>query len=119
MAAKLPAELMTPMPRRLRDVQIGETVYVYGHDMQVDKEGHCYLSPSSQLVARGPFAIEVVQRSDGFHVTVISKETTWMPGTGAFSDWFPVATIAQSLDPEFDLDRWHEEMEARTKRLLK
>ena len=101
MPCKLPSDLIQPPARRLRDVAIGETVYVTFTSMEVDAEGFCYLDPNSVLYERSRFYLQVVRKEDGFHVTVLRDWWKWQPGRSLTEGWYPVESITR--DPQADL----------------
>jgi hypothetical protein len=102
MDAKLPAELIEAEPRRLRDVGVGETVYVWSREMDVAADRSCWLNPAATLSGRGESAIEVTRRESGYCVKVISGYRKWIPRGSAPEGWIEVEEIVHDLDPELE-----------------
>jgi hypothetical protein len=103
MPCKLPSHLIRPPERLLRDLAIGETVYVMHSAMQADMEGFCYLDGESTVDARPSNSrMRVTREADGFHVGISRSDVNWelrrLPGHG----WYPVESIAE--DPPLDLE---------------
>jgi hypothetical protein len=86
----------------LRDVGVGETVYVVFTSMQVDSQGFCYLDSDSHVLPRPNLSsIRVTRAADGFHVGVIDAGMGWEMGRmeiGSGSGWYPVESI--TTDPQ-------------------
>jgi hypothetical protein len=115
MAAKLPPELVERPKPQLQDVQIGTTVYISDLSMGVDSDGQCHLRPDAPLSSRTSSSIQVTRFADGFHVTVISKDSSWKLGEIIPGGWLPVESIKQDLDPELDSERKLAEIRALLK----
>ena len=118
MPAKLPPELTEPPPRRLRDLQIGETGYTPTSSMSVSTDGLCYLDPGALLWKdRSSLVIQVVRRENGYHVVVIAKGRSWTPGSTIPAGYIPVESVTRQLDPDLDLESQLVKIEARLKKL--
>lgn len=79
-AAKLPPELLAPVPRRLIELEDGETSHVVFTAMQVDTFGECFLDPETNLrEKRGINIIEVRRDAEGFHVVVYDPDIKYQP----------------------------------------
>jgi hypothetical protein len=95
--AILPDALISPKPRSLADVEIGETVYVSFTDMKVLSDGSCFLDLEANLrKSTGVNKIQVSRSEDGsFHVVVPSnisyEKGRLIPAPGAKVQ--PVASI--------------------------
>ena len=100
MPCKLPSDLIRPPSRHLRDVAVGETVYVQFGSMQPDREGFCYLNPDSELCDRSLFSIRVTRAEDGFHVFILRKGWTWELGKAETDGWLPVESVTKDLQPD-------------------
>jgi hypothetical protein len=55
------------------------------------------------------------RHAEGFHVTVISKDSSWKLGSVP-DGWLAVESVTQDLDPELDSERWEAEMKALLKK---
>jgi hypothetical protein len=94
MPAKLPPELISPLPRHLRDLQIGEMGYVVFTEMKVDAEGYCYLNPDAELSERTKTTIQVTREPEGFRVTVPDSIFAWKLGSYPEVRWYSVEHLA-------------------------
>lgn len=80
-AAKLPPELLAPVPRRLIELEEGETGHIVFTAMQVDQDGECFLDPETPLREKTGFnKIEVRHDNEGFHVVVSDPDIKYKPG---------------------------------------
>lgn len=70
MPAKLPDEILRPIPRKLSDTQDGETVYVTFSALCVDRDRNCYLNPDADLTDNDLFGISVTRIGDKWSVSV-------------------------------------------------
>jgi hypothetical protein len=99
-AAKLPAHLLNPPRRELKDLNVGETGYVLRASLAVSLDGNCYLDPTADLDDRGCSMIQVDRRADGFHVVLISRGQTWNPYNIHEDKGVPVVSIVEDYDPK-------------------
>ena len=94
----LPAELYAPIPRKLTDLQVGETSYLDFSALHVNHSGRCFLRPGANLVEKDSlFPIQVERKPDGYHVTIIKRDKAagtprWSPGEVS-ADYYPVASV--------------------------
>jgi hypothetical protein len=103
MPCKLPSHLIRPPDRLLRDVAIGETVYVVYSTMQPDMEGFCHLDAESTVYARpNNIRMRVTRAADGFHVGISRSDVNWELRRLLGHGWYPVESIAE--DPPLDLE---------------
>jgi predicted transcriptional regulator len=110
MAAKIPDNLIDPQPRRLSELQIGETAYIWTLNMRVTDAGECFLDTQAEITTRGPGAIRVDRRVDGFHVVVIARGTKWRTLVFAKEKLVPVASIREEYDEQLDVETQLEEL---------
>jgi hypothetical protein len=116
MPAKLPQSFIQKPVRHLRDVAVGETVFLMYANMQPDAHGCCYLKPDAELWPQeGPNRIQVTRANDGFHVTIL-EDYTWQLGKyeehallSKDDDWFPV----ESITPKTAQETTDEELRSR------
>jgi hypothetical protein len=103
-AAKCPAHLLNPAPRKISDLKIGEAGYSWSSfALAVDESGECYLDPAEDLTERSVGAIQVDRRQDGYHVVLISRRTRkWTPRALKKEQAVPVISIAEAYDPDLD-----------------
>jgi hypothetical protein len=101
-AAKLPARLMNPPRRELKDLDEGETGYISRSSMAVTPDADCYLDPTAGLEKRECGMIRVDRREDGYHVTVISRGQKWNAYPIHEEKGVPVASVTEDYDPEMD-----------------
>jgi hypothetical protein len=95
-AAKLPAHLIEPSKRCLRDVQVGESADVAFAAFRPDAAGRCYLDPDAELRAACSATVQVERRADGYHVTLRDPELRWWPGERSTKSWYPVVSITEA-----------------------
>jgi hypothetical protein len=124
--AKLPESLIARPEPTLKDVKVGETIFLKRSAMSVTKELSCFLDPAATFeIEKTPFtSLSVARLEDGFHVTVIYKSSFWKPGVPDVDvdHWFPVASLQEQFEPNAWDDLLKESKErtkARTKDLLK
>jgi hypothetical protein len=105
--AKIPDTLLKPARPELRQIGIGDTVFVYPAAMVVTSELDCYLLPTTRVHWEKSVTdtLRVTRALDGFHVTVLGKEK-WSPrgASESFKDWILVASVRQEYDPEIGPD---------------
>lgn len=97
--AKFPSRLIEKPRRKLLDLAVGETCYIWRYDMDVIESGDCFLDPKSHVIDRCFEAVGVVRKEDGFHVTLISEDATWATSREPMPDAIPVASITEDFDP--------------------
>jgi hypothetical protein len=80
--AKLPSELLEPIPRRIRDLQPGETGLAKFTALRVAANGDCFLRLAEQLLESDTMMTMKVRRDENglYHVTV-QRGTTYAPGS--------------------------------------
>jgi hypothetical protein len=110
MAAKLPDNLIEPPPRRLSELQVGETAYVSARHMGVTEGGECFLDTQAEITERNFGTIKVDRREDGYHVTVIAKGTKWRRHILTKERPVPVASIREEYDPKLDEEAHRERL---------
>ena len=100
--AKLPQSLIEPQPRRLSELQVGESAHTWSRNMAITDEGECYLDPESAIKNRGFSTLKVDRLEDGYHVTVIAKGTKWRSTQLNKSRDVPVLSVREDYAPELD-----------------
>lgn len=114
MAAKLPTNLIDSPRRRVSDLKAGETGYAAYYVMTVTSTGDCYLDPDGVLMkTSGYHAILIERRSDGYHVKIIAKGTSWRPGRHDISSAISVASVTEEYDPDLDWEGKMSRLDAR------
>ena len=94
MPAKLADALLAPLPRRVIDLQTGESIYVIYAALQVDEERNCYIESNAEDVGPRDWAIKVERREDGYHIQALAgqKYVAKKLSTGGL---LPVASITE------------------------
>jgi len=97
--AKLPPTLVkTPNPE-LRDIEIGQTVFVEASAMRITADDmNCYLLPtfSYQREKNIFYSLRVTRAADGFHVAVLANDRwTADASSNSVRSWIPVASGAR------------------------
>jgi hypothetical protein len=93
--ARLPPELLDKQPRRLKQLQPGETGYIVFTHLTVNLRAECFVQAKAQLRAADFSTIEVRRDEKGLHV-VIPADLTYLPRK---VDWLsqlgllPVASV--------------------------
>jgi hypothetical protein len=102
-AAKLPANLIEPPRRTVSDLKVGETAYALYHAMIVTVALDCYLKPDGTLTnSKGDNRILIERRADGYHVTIIAKDSSWCTTQTTVSSAIAVASIREEYDPDLE-----------------
>ena len=103
MPCKLPSHLIRPPVRRLRDVAIGETVYVLYSSMRADEEGSCYLDPDSAAYQRSnSISMRVTRAEDGLHVGISRSDFKWELKRLPRHGWYPVESIGEDAPQDLE-----------------
>jgi hypothetical protein len=75
---KLPAPMRKLPKRYLREVAVGETVFVSVAARRVDAESNCFLNPQAEILDHAITGIRVERREDGYHV-MLFEGAFWEP----------------------------------------
>jgi len=94
---KLPESLRQHPKRHLRDVAVGEPVFVSASTMRVDVDRNCFLDPAAEVQDRAITGIRVGRREDGYHITV-RDAAVWQPREHKVDGWYPIASITETND---------------------
>ena len=107
MPARLPENMIRKAKPELRDLPIGETVFVEATAMRVVEDLSCFLLPTIPFHSeKSIFNLLSVRRDAvGFHVAVLGR-CTWDTDSAldVVKDWIPVASIVEDYDPEVDFE---------------
>jgi Mlc titration factor MtfA (ptsG expression regulator) len=99
MPVNLPEHLFKTKPRKLSDLQLGESAHTWADNMTVTSAGECFLNPYALVNKRGFLTIQVDRRGDGFHVVIIAVGTQWERGRANMSG-IPVMSVREEYDPD-------------------
>ena len=107
--ARLPASRIKKLDDPvLRDIAVGETVFISPFDLVADPEATCFLNPAARFTReKGTMhSLRVSRAADGFHASILGPDTWRFQELSpeVARSWIAVASVVEDLDPELDPD---------------
>jgi hypothetical protein len=102
--AKLPENLVRGPDPLLKDIEVGETVFVDVNMLVVDPKRNCWLLPDARFKREKGIihCLRVTRSANKFHVAILMR-WRWMPEQVNRADLIPVASLVEEYDPDFEL----------------